>query len=59
MGGRRERRWSRCLWKTLKDFLEEVTETARSSGKSVSSPGLEGKRGIPGSGNSMYKGTES
>ena len=31
----------------------------RSSGKSVSSPGMEGKKGIPGSGNSMCKGTES
>lgn len=43
----------------LKDFLEEVTETARSSGKSASSPGVEGRKGIPGGGNSMCKGTES
>ena len=59
MGSRSERRWSRYLWKTLKDFLEEVTGTDRSSGKSVSSPVMEGKKGIPGSGNSMCKGTES
>lgn len=41
------------------DFLEEVIEEARSLRKSKSSAGLEGRRGIPGSRNSLCKGTES
>lgn len=43
----------------LEDFLEEVTEEARSLRKSEGSPGLEGRKSILGSGNSMCKGTES
>lgn len=43
----------------LEDFLEEVTEEARSLRESEGSPGMEGRKGIPGSGKSTCKGTES